>query len=73
MFFSESKFSEDIDLQVGLVQEFESVKLLRLKTLVCVKGNTNILLECLSIYKKRMFVCLLVCFFKKRQVMFKLI
>lgn len=73
MFFSESKFSEDTDLQVGLVQEFESVKLLRLKTLVCVKGNTNILLECLSIYKKRMFVFLLVCFFKKRQVMFKLI
>lgn len=62
MFFSESKFSEDTDLQVGLAQEFESIKLLRLKILVCAKGTTNILLECLSTYKAELFICLLIQF-----------
>lgn len=67
MFFSESKFSEDTDLQVGLVQEFESIKLVRLKILVCVKGTTNILLE----YKEELFICLLICL--KNRAIFKLI
>lgn len=65
MFFSESKFSEYTDLQVGLVQEFESIKLLTLKIFVCAKGPTNILLECLSTYKEELLFLLFAHMFKK--------